>query len=236
LSLGLSYAQAGSSLDYQDVRSGNGSELDSHLGALYGSYDGGRYYIDAIANVAFNTYETNRQIRVGAINRQAKGNFNGRQYSAKVVAGYPMGNDGTTVVPMASAQATRLHLDSYTETGADALNLHVDAQSYDYLQTGLGVRTTFNMQVPVGTLSAFFKVMWLYDALDDSQAVTSIFTGDGGEAFTVNAPEAARHAAQLSAGLRYETDGGLSFVARYEAMIKDEYLGHTATATIQYVF
>nr|QQZ51911.1 autotransporter outer membrane beta-barrel domain-containing protein [Phenylobacterium glaciei] len=37
-------------------------------------------------------------------------------------------------------QYTDLRTDAYTETGDPALNLKVDAQQYDFLQSGLGRR------------------------------------------------------------------------------------------------
>jgi outer membrane autotransporter protein len=234
--LGVSYAYARSSLDFQETRSGNGTDVTSHLAGLYASWDGGPYFVDLVANAGFNAYETIRQISVGAIRRAARGSFHGRQYSAKVAAGYIMNRQGYAVVPLASLQATHLDLEDYTESGADALNLQVEAQHSDSLQTGLGVRTHFDLKTSDGLFTASLKAMWLYDAVSDPQTVTSAFSGAGGESFSVSAPGEPRHAAELGAGLRFEGNGGFSVVLQYDARIKDAYLGHTAAATLQYRF
>jgi len=82
-----------------------------------------------------------KNILVGSsINRIAKAEYDGQQYTAYGEAGYyiPAGNINLT--PLASLQYTRLHLDGYTETGADALNLKLINKTMTCWKWDLGLR------------------------------------------------------------------------------------------------
>ncbi len=235
--VGGAYSYSVSNVNYKASRSGNGSDIDSHQGTLYGSLDEGPYYIDILGSVARNGYNTERKISVGSIQRTAKGDFKALQYSAKVGGGYniPMGG-GWTVTPTASLQATHLAIDGYTETGANALNLQVASEKYNQLQSGLGVAGSYVMQTAGGrSLSTTLHATWLYDLKSARQNMTSSYTGGGG-AFATDGPAPAVAAANLGAAMNYSLDGGLSIAATYDAEIKDQYLSHSATATARLEF
>ena len=229
--VGAAYGFAFTDLDSEDVRSGNGTDIQSHQGVVYGSYDGDRYFIDALANIAFNSYETTRQIAIGpAFTRRATGDFYGMQYSAKATTGIPLALGGFVVTPMASVQYTHLDVDSYTETGAGPLNLNVADQDYDLVQTGLGLKASFDVVTKSGTLSPGVRAMWLYDAVTADQTITSTFAG-GGTSFDTRSPDAARHGAIVGVSLTYRMSDYLSLGAAYDAELRDRYLGHSGLST-----
>ncbi len=236
--IGVGYSFAASNVNYKGSRTGNGTDVDSHQGIAYASLDAGTYYIDVLGSVARNSYDTNRQVSVGAINRTARADFNAMQYSAKIGGGYNIAmGDGWTATPTASVQATRLSLDSYTETGASALNLSVNRQDYNRVQSGLGMEGTYAQDVGSngGTLSTSMHATWLYDVKSVRQETTSSYTGGGGS-FASQGPAPARNAFNLGAALSYDLGTGLSIAATYDAEAKDEYLSHSATATARAEF
>ena len=57
-----------------------------------------------------------------------------------------------TITPLASLQYTHMNLDSYTETGAAPLNLSVNSQSYDFLESALGVTASRAFSPVMGRL------------------------------------------------------------------------------------
>ena len=231
--VGAAYGFAFTDLDSEDVRSGNGTDIQSHQGVVYGSYDGDRYFIDALANIAFNSYETTRQIAIGpAFTRRATGDFYGMQYSAKATTGIPLALGGFVVTPMASVQYTHLDVDSYTETGAGPLNLNVADQDYDLVQTGLGLKASFDVVTKSGTLSPGVRAMWLYDAVTADQTITSTFAG-GGTSFDTRSPDAARHGAIVGVSLTYRMSDYLSLGAAYDAELRDRYLGHSGILALR---
>jgi outer membrane autotransporter protein len=142
------------------------TEADSMQGSLYYSYNNDvdylgakAMYFDLIGSFAYNMYEGKRNVTVGAINRTAKAEYDGQQYTVYGEAGYHIPAGNIDLIPLASLQYTRLHLEGYTEKGADALNLTVDKQDYDLLEMGLGLKIatimrneTFSNPVIMGLL------------------------------------------------------------------------------------
>lgn len=236
--VGLAYSYAVSNVNNKGARLGNGSDIKSHQGTVYASLDGGPYYVDILGSVARNGYKTNRQVSVGSINRTARGDFSAMQYSAKVGGGYDFAmGGGWTATPTASIQVTRLSLGSYTETGADSLNLSVSSQTYNQVRSGLGMKGTYALDAGSdgGALTTSLHATWLYDVKSVRQETTSSYTG-GGASFITQAAVPARNAANLGASLNYYLGTGLSVAATYDAEVKDQYLSHAATATARVEF
>jgi len=236
--VGAAYSYAVTNVNNKGANLGNGSDIKSHQGTLYASLDNGPYYVDVLGSVARNDNETNRQINVGSLNRVARGDFKSMQYSAKVGGGYNVDmGDGWTATPTASVQATRISIDGYTETGADALNLAIASQSYNHVQSGLGMKGTYTQDSGSNgeTLTVSGHATWLYDVKSVRQETTSSYTG-GGASFITQAANPARNAANVGASASYDLGTGVSVAASYDAEVKDQYLSHAATATARVKF
>jgi fibronectin-binding autotransporter adhesin len=234
--LGASIAYAGSNISFKDARSGNSSDISSYQASLYGSYDGNGFYLDAIASLGRNAYASSRLISIGENTRRASGDFNGLQYSTKATVGFPLQHGSMVVTPLASIEYTHMGLDAYTETGAGALNLNVDAQHYDSLQLGLGASVRFDTWLGNGKLAPTLRAMWLFDTHSDPQTLLSSFTGGGGSSFTTSAPDAARHSLKLGAGMRYTVGRYTTWAFNYDVQLKDGFLGHAAMLTYHHQF
>ena len=234
--LGTSLAHAASNIGLKDARSGSGSDISSYQISLYGAYEGNGHFVNAIANIGTNMYISNRQVSVGAITRMARGEYKGMQYSAKTTIGFPFQRDSMEVTPLISLEYTHLNLDAYTETGAGALNLNVDAQKYDFLQLGFGASVRFAGWLGNGRLVPTVRAMWLHDALADRQTLTSSFTGGGGDRFATSAPNAARNSLKLGLSMSYKVGNNTTWALSYDALLKDGFLGHAGMLTYHYQF
>ncbi len=235
LTLGLAYAYAGSNVNSTGARDGNGTDVASHQGTAYGGYHTGRWYVEGMANVGYNDYDSVRKVSVGSIQRTAEGDYQGWQYGAKAGGGYNI-NAGKAVFTLtASLQYFRLDLDGYTETGADSLNLTVDDQSFDRLRSSLGARAAYNVETGVGTFVPEVHAAWLYDIVADKQEVTSTYTGGGG-AFNTEGADPARHGANVGAGVALRTTSNVTLSANYDAELKDRYASHSGMLTFSYGF
>ncbi len=87
---------------------------------------------------------------------------NGQEYTGTVRAGYHFFVQGVTITPLASLQYTHMNLDGYTETGGPQINLNVQSQSYNFLQSGLGATVAHPFAVDGGALVPEFHAKWLY--------------------------------------------------------------------------
>ncbi|MCK9595117.1 MAG: autotransporter domain-containing protein [Candidatus Omnitrophica bacterium] len=234
--LGLSGGYAASDINSKD--NGGSTDIDSYQGALYGGFMDPEkpYYINGAFSFAFNNYKSSRNIAVGAIMRTANADYDGRQYSVLLDGGYTFkAGKKLRITPIASLQYLRLHLDGYTETNAGALNLAVNSQSYDMLQSGLGMKLDRSFEVNYGTIIPEIHAKWLYDFINDKQETTSTFSGGGGS-FATNGFTPARSALDIGGRLALVTKGNWSFDANYDFEYKEDFTSHTGWADIRYQF
>lgn len=213
------------------------TDINSYQGALYGSYARDMYYIDTAFSFAYNTYDTDRHVAVGTVDRTAFGKYNGQQYSAYIGGGYKFTGKGLELTPLASFQYTHLRLNSYAETGAGGANLLVDAQDYNVAQTGLGMKLGYplNLKGSAGRITPELKFKWLYDWVGDAQQATSTFTGGGGS-FATQGFTPAQSSYDFGLKLILETNNFITVSLNYDLELKEDYYGHYGLAECRYRF
>jgi len=94
-----------------------------------------------------------------------------------VTTGYHLFTNGFTITPLASLQYTHENVDSYSESGAGALDLNVASQSYDFLESGLGVHAARPFGLSNGTLVPEVHTEWFHELLNPTLQNTSTFSG-----------------------------------------------------------
>ena len=211
--------------------------INSYQSTFYGGYiDPGKpYYINGAFSFAYNTYRGKRNIDIGTIRRIANSSYRGQQYSVLFDGGYIFRTRNLNITPVASLQYLRLNLQSYTETGADALDLSVASQGYNMLESGLGMKLDRPFEVSYGTLTPEVHLRWLYDFINDKQATASTFAGGGGS-FATQGFTPARNALNVGGRMALVTKGNWSFDANYDFEYKQDFTSHTGWADIRYKF
>ena len=235
LTLGLAYAYAGSNVNSTGGRDGNGTDVVSHQGTAYYSYDTGPWYVEGMANVGYNDYDSVRKVSIGTVQRTVRGDYKGWQYGAKVAGGHNIKRGNVVFTPTVSLQYSRLDLDGYTETGANALNLKVDDKSFDQLRSGLGARVAYTVKTGVGTFVPEVHAAYLYNIVADNQEFTSTYTGGGG-AFNTEGADPARHGANVGASVALHSTSNITLSANYDAEFKDRFISHNGMLTVRYDF
>lgn len=232
MKLGLAFSYANTSAD-----SANGeADVDSYMGTLYGTYDMGSWYTDGLLAFAQNAYETKRNVVVGAINDQAKGDFDGQQYTAKVEAGYRLNVEGgLQVTPVAGLRYTMLTTDQYTETGSTA-NLTVDNDDQHILKSEIGTKLAYPIVEGGLTFIPQIDVRWAYDFIGDEQESTSNFADAGGYVFTTKGADVARSALKLGLGVDVIAQDNFTVSFDYDWESKSNYDSHTGTVQARFSF
>lgn len=200
--LGLGLSVTNTSVDQQDFRVGQGSTIRSHELAGYGAYQFNQnIYGEASLSYAHHSITGNR---LSAIDRMAKADYDANQLTARLGLGYRFVlAEKQTLTPMLNLESSRLRSDAYTETGADALNLKVNAHTLSRNRSSLGLRYLSESKTDAGTV---FRPEFTAEVYSDnkgmSQNVTAAFAGDlTGATFTTNGVETARSGYKLSAGV-----------------------------------
>ncbi len=214
------------------------TDITSGQGALYAGYQDANipYFIEAAGSFSWNWYEGTRDIRVGAIERRADADYEGRQYGVYVNGGYHFRLAGSIeFTPVASLQWSCLQLAGYTETNAGSMNLNVDPQSYDMLQSGLGARIASSVKYPWGVFTPEITVQWLYDFIGDDVAVAAAYTGGGG-AFTVAGAQPAKNSMHIGGKVSFDLKDDISIIGECDTRLRDKFLGIYGSATVRYEF
>lgn len=221
--LALSYGRTG--VDGRNDASGNSTDIDSYQATLYGSYQGSPWYVDAQIGYGYNQYDGKRRAIVGTINEMAKGDFDGKQFSAKLGGGYPIAAGRFTVTPNASLSYIYLDQDSYSESNAPILGLNVSSYSTHSLKSGLGSKLSTTFDVSDGKLTPEVSGTWQHEFHDTAPTTAAQFAF-GGSSFRSQGAKQEADAAVLGVGLTY-TKGPYSISAQYDAELKSGYVGQT---------
>ena len=104
------------------------------------------FYAYGSLGYALNLFNLQRDIDFGGLSRAAKSSPIGNQFNAYGEAGYDLKAESLVVTPMVSLAYSSLWVNGFTESGAGALDLKVDPQQADSLQTGVGAKVSTVLQ------------------------------------------------------------------------------------------
>lgn len=227
----LTYAVT--SVDQQDTRVGDATQIKSYQLTGYAMKDFGPTYLDAMLSFARHNNKTHRAT---ALARTANGNFDGDQWTARLAGGYRMPLGGKVqLVPLASLEWSTLKQKSYTEKGAGALNLSYQAQTTDSIKLGLGARITGETTWGAATVIPEAHAMTFHDFGDARTDTTASFTG-GGTAFTTTGQAIQRNSYNLGGSLAFLTGRTSKVTVGYDFEGRKGFAGHSVQITGRWMF
>ncbi len=231
--VGVSGGYAKNTVTTKDTNTG--ADVESRQAGLYGSMAKEAYYLGAVLSVAWNRYDASRHIAFGTIDRTARGDYAGEQYSGFLEGGYIFQGHGAVFTPAVSLQAMRLHLEDFTETNADSLNLKVDSQDYTLFQTGLGAKIAFPMEYNEMRFVPELHASFLYDFIGDAQQATAAFTGDDAS-FVTKGSAPPKSSGNIGAKLAIVTHSSWTFSFGCDYEMKKDFYALNGHLDIRYAF
>jgi uncharacterized protein with beta-barrel porin domain len=222
--LGVAGGYAYTGIDGDGVTQQNETSDDTYLVLAYGAIKGAGWYASGRAGYARHQYDTTRVLTV-PFDDVASASHDADQYMAALEVGAPLHFLGSALTPVASLNWTRLEQDGYTESGI--MGLTVAAQETDSLQSGLGVKVS--TAIAADTLLQG-RAIWYHEFEDTNQQVTAAFAD--ASSFTVAGPDVGRDTAALGVGLFAYTGWGTSFQLNYDALLREDFIGHTGSGRL----
>jgi outer membrane autotransporter protein len=225
---------------YHTATSFNGSggsvEVNSIPFYAYGLYYPSSFYAMGSVGYTLNLYGLNRNLRFGSLNRVAESSVTGSQFNISGESGYDFPLRGFILTPAASLYYSKAWVGSYTEKGADALNLKVGAQSADSLQTGVGVRVARPLKVKntqvVPQASAFYQ----HEFANDTRGLDARLPQTGTN-FSYNTVSPRRDFAVVGAGVAVGLKKNLFVQANYNAEVgRGNSTNHYVSAGLRWEF
>jgi outer membrane autotransporter protein len=222
---------------------GSGS-IDSYNGGVYASWAGvEQLYVDAMVGYAYNDDTLKRTLAFpgfGPVTARAR--THGHQFLSSLETGrrYRFDN-GIAVTPFVGLQASVLDQASFTETGADALNLAVAGQSVSSVRSQLGTRLSRDIDladlgvgVAAGTrVNVSVKLGWAHEFADTGTTTNASFAAAPGSSFAVQGAQRGRDSALVGLGAAANLDAQTSAYLRYDADVNDRDAAHAVIGGVR---
>lgn len=217
----------GGSLGYTrgslETASGNGrGTANLYHAALYTAYLAPRFLVGGAFRYAYADLETQRRIAFEGLDRTATGTPDGHDLSAflEAAATQRLPWWDLDLEPVVSVSYARSSQDAFTETGAGSLDLEIDEQIVESLQSQLAVRVSGRSYYSNGfqTRTAL-RLGWYHEYSDTQRSVRANLTGavSGGN-FSVRGADTGRDGADIGidweAGLAERSTLSFAYGAR----------------------
>jgi outer membrane autotransporter protein len=240
--LAVTYSNANANFQQSTNVSGGKAAEQGYSGSIYSTYYLDDLYVDGIFTYTKRDYDIERNIIIPSqnIRRKAKGDPESDQYAASLGLGYSLQMQGFDLNPYAQVSYTRLEIESYSERGAGSLNLNIDNQDVESLESVLGARLAYVWSQPFGVLMPQFKAEWHHEFKENSRTIKTSFVSDINNAqniLTVRTDKPDRDFAIIGIGLSGVFQGGLQVFAAFETLLAQENTSsHKFTAGLRLPF
>lgn len=230
---GVTYGQVSA-----DFAGGGGADIDSINVALFATYFvEDSFYIDALASVGSNDYDTERRIRysdaLGSIDRSSEGSTDGKQWSASVGSGWDFNRGPWTFGPHIGLNYAQVDVDEMQERGAGGLNLRIGEQDSTSFTANVGAHVSRAFTPSWGVLVPYVRVDTVREFetgenSTDIEFVNDPFIGGGGggpaagSIFTIRTDSPDTSFMVWSAGMSAQFVRGFSGFVNYRSIAGSE--------------
>lgn len=131
------------------------------------------WYVDGLARIGWNEYNTNRPTSGGI----AHGDSDGAQFTLSLGSGYEFHRGGLSMGPRVRFKYTKANIDAYREHGPAAL-VYED-QDIQSLTSNIGFEATYAVNTDFGVVVPQFNLEWTHEFKADPDAVAARLAAGG---------------------------------------------------------
>jgi outer membrane autotransporter protein len=208
----------------------------------YATYTGSPWYVDLSLGAVQHQYDTTREVNFPGFSSTAKGQHDGMQYIASVLAGYPINLGSmmanTVLTPIAGLTYSTLRQDSYTEKDGGAAALHVSADNIGSLKSDLGAKLERSFATPYGRVMPSAQLTWRHEYRDNGLQSVANFAADtsGATSFTTTGAKAIADTGVMSLGVKLMQSQNLSVGVEYTLEAASGYAANTGDVQVRWDF
>ena len=234
LVIGLGTGYYNTSASYKN--SGGDTGISSIPFYAYGAYTPGSFYAMGSLGYTLNLYSLERNIAFGGINRVATSSVNGNQLNASLETGYDFKVAQFTLTPALTVYYSQAWVNGFTESGAGSLDLNVNSQSANSVQTGLGMRLSRPFQSGTTLMLPQIYAFYQHEFANDSRGLDARLA-QAGSTFAFQTDSPSRDFAVLGAGVAVGLRKNLTLQANYNAEVgRRGYTPMVVSAGLRYEF
>ncbi len=223
----VGYASSDLSFD----SSGGGLDTETWHLAAYGTYSWTeRFYVDAIVEYGWQSYDARRNIRyqvastTSAVSRQAKADYDGTQFGASIGAGYDIDEGPLSYGVYGRAGYIQADVDGYREQGAGGLDLSIEGFDATSVTTTLGARISRVFNTNQAVLVPQARAEWEHEYDQDADTLVARFAADPtNTAFGIATDSPDRDYFRLGVGLSAIFPHGVSAFINYDTILDQQY-------------
>lgn len=223
-------------MDFKDLGE-SGAMGDSYQVGLYGSYVLEDWFLEAAAAYTLGHWRSERYMTIGAMERVAESDQNTNGVNLSLNTGLEYRLDALHIRPVIGVEYAFTRESDYTEYGAGALNLSVEAMNRSSLRTLAGLELSYPLTIESVsgdlTLTPAFKAQWLHEFLDDEDISCSVADT---VAVAMDSPEPERDTARLGLSLNLGGEHGVSGFVAYECDLRATAVEHGAALGMRVEF
>jgi autotransporter-associated beta strand protein len=182
----------------------------------------GSLRLQAGGGIAADSYKTKREISFGEIARTATASPDGKEVNSFAEASYNLPVSGWgNVSPFISANDDVIRVNSFSESGADDLNLAVKAWQTESERSDAGARFSTEKDMGTYVIGTVFGAGWRHEFKDPSP-IYSQLAGGGGE-FSVVSGKYGKDGATAEVELSASWTGGISIRLGYSGDFRPKF-------------
>ncbi|MCF6314583.1 MAG: autotransporter domain-containing protein, partial [Verrucomicrobiales bacterium] len=214
------------------------SRISSALFGAYATYQNGGFYADTILGGAQNDYRMRRSIAFSTVDRTARSSPDGGQLNAYQDLGYDWRAGGFTIGVLAGSQYTYAGISSFSENGAESLNLRLDRQTVNSIRTNLGGRIAYAWDIsPNLIIIPEVRVFWQHEFLDESSDIGASLDAGKAASFGYNTEALGQDSILTGAGVSANFGRDWSAYLYYNTnFARRNYLSHSVSTGLEWKF
>lgn len=227
--IGFAYAHTNTQLEGNSELSGTGTsaQINNNVIAAYGSHALNDMMLGFQLDAGWSQTESERGLSFGGLNRTASGSYDSLSLHAAGSLSQAFALDqATTFIPTLRADYTWLGSEGYSESGAGALSLDVEASAVDALSLGVEGRIVHAIS-PNAQIDAVVGVG--YDVLNDDGELVASYAGTPGQSFAAPGIDQNPWLAKAGLGFTYSFEQGADVSLRYDASGRADYLAQSVS-------
>jgi outer membrane autotransporter protein len=146
----------------------------------FGTLGIGGWYLNGLVGGAWHTYDVDREIEFGAVDRTARGNPDAGEFDLALATGYDIKAGNFTFGPVTSMQYTYVGVQGFRENGADSLNLDVDPYNSSSLLYSLGAQVAYRWEIGKNfAVTPMLSASWQHEFLQNAYPINAGFNTGG---------------------------------------------------------
>jgi len=231
--IGLSVANNTTSVRANSNQSN--SDIDSQLVSAYSGIINDTGYVNGLISSAYNIFETNRRVTVGAIDSTVVSEHSGNVYSASLEGGLFIPASRWQIEAYGALHYQRHEEEGFREQGAGGIGLDVKPRNSDSIGSELGLRFARQFDNRYSRLFTEFDIALLHELKDDN-SIRASFVDTPDSSFTVEAQDIDSNGISLGTGLTYLVGREFTAAAEFRSELREDYSDQILSGSMQYRF